>query len=204
MQLALRRGYGYSFDPFRGMRGLGDDTLDPSGFTDAPTGIVTGSDPIATGDPLLTDESGNNCLASMFVNGQCPQSADPSILFGMGPTPNTTPGPVLTPAQLAQQQASASAWLLQNVPVTPSGLTQAQQLATLGLTAAQIASGLTAGTVRTVPTSSCASGYQYSAGPCVPGSGLLGTPLIAGVSNTTLAIGAVIFLALMMMGGKRR
>jgi hypothetical protein len=192
MQLALRRNYGFA--------GLGDDTLDPSGFTDAPVGTIVSSDPIPT-DPLLTDESGTNCLASMFVNGQCPGSSDPSLLFGMGPTPNTTPGAVLTPAQLAQQQAQAQAWLLQNVPTAPSGVSQAQQLATLGLTAAQIATGLTAGTVRTVPTSSCSSGYQYSAGPCVPGSGLFGAPLIAGVSNTTLAIGAVLFVALMMMGG---
>ncbi len=203
MQIALRRGFGYAFNPLLGMRGLGDDTsiLDPSGFTDAPTGIVTSSPTEGVNYDALIAQGVTPSDACSYDPAGCDAA---NALIGMGPTPITTPGAVLTPAQLAQQQASASAWLLQNVPATPAGITQAQQLATLGLTAAQIASGLTAGTVRTVPTASCSSGYQYSSGPCVPGS-VMGQ-LIPGLSNTTLGIVAIAFVALMMMGGggKRR
>jgi hypothetical protein len=210
MQLSLRRGFGYAYDPFRGMRGLGDDTttlaIDPSGgYVGAPIGVVTSTDPVpgSTYDQLIAQGVTPADAYQYDPAGAIAAGVDPSTLFPIT-SGVVTPGAALTPAQLAAQQGQAQAWLLQNVPPTPSGLTQAQQLASLALTAAQIASGVSAGTVQSTSTSACPSGYKYAAGPCVPSPGLLGAPLIAGVSNTTLAIGAVIFLALMMMGGKRR
>jgi hypothetical protein len=179
------------------MRGLAD-VLDPSGFTDAPTGVYTSNDPIAVAtpvDPLLTDESGSNCLASMFVNGQCPQSADPSLLFGMGPVPNTTPLAPLTPAELAAEQSRASAWLA----TIPGALSTASKVA--ALTTAQIAAGLQAGALK--PSSTCPSGYMLAGSAQCAGASTSGAPLIAGISNTTLGIAAVVFLALMLMGKKR-
>src|SRR6266403_1112614 len=97
MQLALRRGFGYAFDPGRGMRGLGQSGEVDTEGTGLPGGVVVSDDPIVSpSDPLLTDESGHFCLASMFVNGQCPQSADLSYLY-KSPGYNITPL-VSTPA----------------------------------------------------------------------------------------------------------
>lgn len=122
-------------------------------------------------------------------------------------TPALT-APDLTPDQMAQAQAQAEAWLLQNVPAT-SGMTPAQALSalsTLSLSAAQIAAGLTAGTVQSAP-GACPSGYKYSTGVCVPSvQPPASQSLISGISNQTLAIVGIGFLFLMMLGsgGKRR
>jgi hypothetical protein len=178
------------------MRGLGQSgEVDTEGIG-LPGGVVVSEDPIPTpSDPLLTDESGNFCLASMFVNGQCPQSADPSLLFGMGPTPSTTPLPALTPAELSAEQSRASAWLA----TIPGALSTASKI---GLTAAQIAAGVQSGGLK--PSSTCPSGYMIAgSAQCAVGASTAGAPLIAGVSNTTLAIGALVFFAFMMMGKRR-
>jgi hypothetical protein len=53
----------------------------------------------------------------------------------------------------------------------------------------------------------CPSGYQYPNGGCVPPAvpGGASKPILAGVSNQTLAIGVgVAFLFMMMAGGRRR
>lgn len=200
MELALRRGYGYAFDYRRGMRGLGDgEYIDPETGLPVTFQTVTSNDPAV---PITTDLQA--CAAD--PNCSLPPGTDPSLLYN-APGYNitgVTPGPVLTPDQLKAQQASAQAWLLQNVPVSPSGLTQAQQLASLALSASQIASGLTAGTVQRTVASACPSGYKYAAGPCVPSSGAGTGQLISGVSNSTLGIAAVGFLVLMMFSGGRR
>ena len=177
MQLALRRAYGYAYGPPRplSLRGLGQSgEVGSEGGSLPDFGTVTGGDPIPT-DPSTFLPPGYN------ITG-------------------VTPGAELTPAQLAQQQAEASAWLLQNIPTTPPGMTTAQTLSTLALTASQIATGLTAGTVQRAAT--CPSGYQYASGPCVPGAAT--GQLISGVSNSTLGIAAIAFLALMMFSGGRR
>jgi hypothetical protein len=203
VQLALRRSYGYAFSPplnRYGMQGLGqtcgDGTAEGEALCFAPAVAVST-------DPMPVDTSSGSLYSQLIAAGVNPVDAQAYLTTGQLPAGSTgpvTPGAVLTPAQLAAEQTSASAWLLQNVPATPAGLTQAQQLATLALTAAQIASGVTAGTVQSTPTSACPSGYKYSTGPCVPGAS---TGIIPGVSNTTLAIAAVAFLGLMMMGKRR-
>jgi hypothetical protein len=147
---------------------------------------------IAPSDPLITDESGVNCLASMFVNGQCPV-APGSNLPNPGFHINVTPGVALTPAELAAEQSRASSWLA----TIPGALTTASKI---GLTAAQIATGVQSGGLK--PSSTCPSGYLIAgSAQCAVGAG--SAPIIAGVSNTTLAIAAVLFFGLMMMGKKR-
>ena len=199
MQLSLRRGYGYAYDPFRGMRGLGDDTttlaIDPTGgYVGAPTGIVTSTDPVPTTslyDQLIAQGvSPSDAFAYDPVGGDAANA-----LIGMGPTPNTTPGVALTPAELAAEQTRASAWLA----TIPSTLSAVSKIA--ALTTAQIAAGVQAGALK--PSSTCPSGYMVAGSAQCAGVSTSGAPLIAGVSNTTLAIGAVIFLALIMMSKKR-
>lgn len=199
--------------------GLG--LCDPSDPTcagaDLPVvGSTSNFDPIpidpSTGepDPLLTDESGNFCLASMFVNGQCPQSVqgpvDPSLLYASpGFNIKTTPAAPLTPAQMQAQQTQAASDLLKMVPTTAA---IAAQLANSGLalTAAQIAAGVQAGTVRAVPTTTCPTGYQYSTGTCVPGTG----QWFSFATNTqvitwgVVVVGALIIVPMLSGGGGRR
>jgi hypothetical protein len=207
MQLALRRAYGFAYDPFRGMRGLGDDTttlaIDPSGgYVGAPVGGTwVSNDPIPiltptpTSDPLVppTTAELQACLAD--PNCSLPPGTDPSLLVGMGPTPNTTPGPILTPTELAAEQARASSWLA----TIPGALSTVSKIA--ALTTAQIAAGVQSGALK--PSSTCPSGYMVAGSAQCAGTAA-GAPLIAGISNTTLAIGAVVLLALFMMGSKRR
>lgn len=177
--------------------GMGNG-LDPAGFTDIAPLAAPSSDP------------GASLYSQLIAQGVQPADAygyDPSGAIAAGVDPSTlftitsgavTPGAVLTPAQLAAQQTSASAWLLQNVPVSATGVSQASTLASLALTAAQIASGLTAGTVQRTTATACPSGYKYSTGPCVPSPSI-----IPGVSNTMLGVAVVVIIGLVMMGSKR-
>jgi hypothetical protein len=198
MQLTLRRGFGYAFDPGRGMRGMGDlqSDLIAAGVDPADAALyAVSSSPtegIAPSDPLITDESGVNCLASMFVNGQCPV-APGSNLPNPGFNINVTPGVALTPAELAAEQSRASAWLA----TIPGAISTAGKIA--ALTTAQIAAGVQSGALK--PSSTCPSGYMLAgSAQC---TGVSGAPLIPGVSNTALAFVAIAFLGLMLMGGKR-
>ena len=109
-----------------------------------------------------------------------------------------------------EEQAAAQAWLLQNVPVAArSG--NAAALSTLALTAAQIAAGVSAGTVKT--SAACPSGYSFSTGVCVPKSGAVATPAGQWFSFATnqqvttfglVILGALIFVNLIPSGGRRR
>ncbi len=121
---------------------------------------------------------------------------DPSTYYpAPGSTLETTPGVELTPAELAAEQTRASAWLA----TIPGALSIAGKVA---LTAAQISAGVAAGNLK--PSSTCPSGYLVAGGgQCVTAP----TGTTGGISNTTLAIGAIAFLFLMMAsggGGRRR
>ena len=181
MQLALRRSYGYAFMPplNRGLMGLGDDTTD------------------------TTDTTSGSLYSQLIAEGVDPTDAE--AYLATGELPGGSTGPISSaPAGPATptEQAAASAWLLQNIPPIPAGGTLANVLSTLALTSAQIATGLTAGTVKTAPAATCPSGYQYASGPCVPGAAA-SAPLIAGVSNTTLGIIAAVFIGLAVIGSKK-
>ncbi len=192
--------------PGAGQRGggfAGMGFCDPS---DPTCGVIESTDPVTgepivaapSDDPLLTDESGNYCLASMFVNGQCPQSADLSYLYAPPGynIKNVTPGAPLTPAQLTAQQVAAQAALLKMVPAVSSA----------ALTAAQIATGLTQGTIARVATTVCPSGYRSSTGACVQPSGQW---FSFATNNQVMTFGAVILAAIIIVpalsgGGRRR
>jgi hypothetical protein len=184
-------------------------TLDVSGgYTGAPTGIVTSTDPL-TGEPptssmfdQLVAQGVNRSDACVYDPAGCDAA---NALIGMGPTPNTTPGAPLTDAQLQQQQTAAAAALLKMVPTAAA--TAAALANGLSLTPAQIAAGVQAGTVRSVPSTTCPSGYQYMTGACVPGSG----QWFSFATNTQVMLyGAVILGALIIVpalsggGGRRR
>jgi hypothetical protein len=186
-----------------GFAGMGlCDPSDPTCVAAEPpiVGTWTSNDPVVpfdplANDPLLTDESGVNCLASMFVNGQCPSNDPTSIYANPGYNiKNVTPGPVLTDAQLKAQQAAALAVLAKMVPGT-------------ALTAAQIAAGLASGTVSAVPKTVCPSGYNYG-GQCVPSASSQWVSFAT--NNQVLVFGAVIIGALIIVpalsggGGRRR
>jgi hypothetical protein len=139
--------------------GLGDDSIDPE--TGLPLGgeLPGGGIDFSSGevDPILTSGA-----AGPLQSGE-----DFSAWEGSGET-TATP----------EEQAAAEAWLLQNVPVTArSG--SAAALSTLALTAAQIAAGVTAGTVQPA-AGVCPSGYKFSTGVCVPPQGAGGGSLPAG------------------------
>jgi hypothetical protein len=121
---------------------------------------------------------------------------DPSTYYpAPGYNIGTTPGVELTPTELAAEQARARTWLSQlNLP---SAVTAGAKVA---LTAAQIASGLQAGTVKA--SSTCPGGYLVSGtGQCVQASSATSAQLLSGISNQTLAIVGIAFVALMMLGG---
>jgi hypothetical protein len=204
-------GSGQRGGGFAGM-GLCDPSDPTCGVIDTVTSTdpVTPFDPLAT-DPLIPDEAGNVCLASMFVNGQCPAAlpVDPSLLYG-GPTNNYTgaPAPVLTPAQMTAQQTQAQADLLKMVPTT-AAIAAALANSGLALTAAQIAAGVSSGTVQVVPTTTCPSGYRYATGTCVPGSAT-GQWFSFATNSQVMTYGLVIVAALIIVpalsggGGRRR
>jgi hypothetical protein len=198
MQLALRRAYGYAFAPPLnrwGMQGLGQSGEVPTEIATLPAGTIVNEDPVVTPtpivtpiDPLLTDESGVNCLASMFVNGQCPSNDPTAIYANPGYNITTTPGVVLSPAELAVEQSRATAWLAQ----IPGALSTAGKIA--ALTSAQIAAGIQSGALK--PSSTCPSGYLVAgSAQCVPAAS-------SGLSNPTLAIVAVLLFGFMMMSKK--
>jgi hypothetical protein len=196
MQLALRRAYGYAFAPplnHWGMQGLGQSGEVPVEIATLPAGTIVNEDPVVitptpTSDPLLTDESGVNCLASMFVNGQCPSNDPTAIYANPGYNITTTPGVALSPAELAAEQSRATAWLAQ----IPGALSTAGKIA--ALTTAQIAAGIQSGALK--PSSTCPSGYL------VAGSAQCVSAANSGISNTALAIAAVLFFGFMMMSKK--
>jgi hypothetical protein len=204
MELALRREFGipYALPLNRwGMQGLGDTTT-----CDAYGDCSVSSSP-DTPIPAV-GATGGSSYSQLIAQGVSPADAyqydpagaaaagvDPSTLFAITSPTMSTPTAPATPAE----SAAASAWLLQNVPATA---TTAQALSTLALTAAQIASGLTAGAVQAVPVGTCPSGYRYASGTCVPS--VTAASVIPGISNSSLMIGVVIFAAVMLMSGKRR
>jgi len=122
---------------------------------------------------------------------------DPSAYFpAPGYNIGTTPGVELTPTELAAEQTRARAWL--STLDLPGSLTTGAKVA---LTAAQIAAGLQAGNLKA--SSTCAGGYLVAGtGQCVSSPAGAGAPLVAGISNQTLAIGVGVLLLLMFMGRK--
>jgi hypothetical protein len=187
MEVTLRRkpaGYGGWW------RGLGDleseliaagiDPADAAAYSALPAGSLE-SQLIAAGiDPA----------------DAAAYSALPGGSTGM---PAAGPAPDLTPAELAAEQARATTWLAQNT--TPAIL---KSVTGAALTAAQIASGLTAGAVK--PSSTCPSGYLLAGtGQCVI-SGAPGASVVAGLPNSTLLMIGGGFLLLMILsksGGRR-
>lgn len=101
MELALRRSYGFAFAPPLnrwGLRGLGDcDASD----VDPETGLcLDGSVYSGGAGGLVTDESGNTCAASAFVNGQCPASLVASTVAGAGASAGSSSGSPTSSAPL--------------------------------------------------------------------------------------------------------
>lgn len=197
MQVALRRAYwgglGQSGETDVEGGALPGGTVEPgtSGSGEGTFHVYTQGDPIPFGTPA-------DCAdLSLWSSVQARNAACYPLVTG-SPTPA---GPELTPAEMEAEQARARSWLSQlNLP---SVLTAGAKVA---LTAAQIAQGVQAGAIK--PSSTCPSGYMVAGtANCVQASGTAGAPLIAGISNQTLAIGAVIaFLFLFMAGsgGRRR
>ncbi len=203
MQLALRRAYGF------GGLGFCDPTTDPTCTSGVAESINT--DPVPASDPLLTDESGNFCLASMFVNGQCPQSVQPPI--GSPVVVSSPIGSSLTCPDGSPRFSDGTCTETSSTPgITPGAVTAAAQIAAALTRALNPTSGIFGG----APTS-CPTGYVYGApgqsvtiapgvatvgtGKCLPST--VPTGIVPGVSNTTLGIAVVAVLFLFMMGKKR-
>jgi len=77
-----------------------------------------------------------------------------------------------------------------------------------GIDPAKLIQALTAGTIQiskltTEGKPACPSGYQYPNGQCLPPATPASKPILAGVSNQTLALAGVAFLFLMMAGRRR-
>ncbi len=191
MQLALRRGFGYAFDPFRGMAGLGDGE-----YIDPETGLPVTFTAVPSSDPGI-DMSSGSLYSQLIAQGVNPVDAEAYLATGQlpgGSTGPVTPGVALTPVELAAEQARATSWL----STIPGALSAASKIA--ALTTAQIAAGVQSGALK--PSSTCPSGYMLAgSAQC---TGATSTGILPGVSNTTLGIVAVLFFGLMMMGGKRR
>ncbi len=199
--------------PGAGQRGggfAGMGFCDPSDPTcvgaDLPiTGTVINTDP-ATGelptsslyDQLIAEGVQPADAYQYDPTGAIAAGVDPSSLFAApGSTiKNVTPGSPLTPAQLTAQQVAAQAALLKMVPAVSSA----------ALTAAQLAAGLTQGTIAKVATTVCPSGYRSSTGACVQSSGQW---FSFATNNQVMTFGAVILAAIIIVpalsgGGRRR
>jgi hypothetical protein len=213
VQLALRRGFGYAYDPFRGMRGLGDDV----------TGLVTGNDPIPF-DPspigtTLTvpyDPSAiGTTLTDPTVAALQACAADPNCSMPSGISP-VTGAPMVSTGLCADGSpmfADGSCAETSAAPGSAGATAAAAQLAAALARSMAPTTGIFGGAA-----TSCPSGYVYGApgasvqiapgiatvgtGKCIP-STVAAAGIIPGVSNTTLAIAAVAFLALMMLGKLR-
>lgn len=233
MQLALRRAYGYAYNPFRGMRGLGATCGDGTADGEAACfGVVTSNDPVPTvtvpnpgsllcpdGSPPFSDGTCTETPASTGVNPiqvtdssgvvwTCDSSGrcmDPYGNAQIGPPTTNNPIQAAAAAQVAARAGSGYG--------AASAATQAAQLAAAVSNAVARAIAPTSGTI-------CPPGYIYGTpgqsvtvapgaatvgtGKCLPVSGGVGTgQLISGVSNTSLGLIALAVFALMMMGSKR-
>jgi hypothetical protein len=127
-----------------------------------------------------------------------PPGVDPSTLYadpGYN-IKNVTPGTPLTPAQLTAQQVAAQAALLKMVPAVSSA----------ALTAAQIAAGLSTGSISQVATTVCPSGYRSSTGACVAATGQWFSFATNAQVMTygAVIIGALILVPMLSGGGRRR
>ena len=211
MQLALRRAYGYAYNPLLGMRGLGDMVSDLIAAGVNPTDAAayasaTSTDPI----PLVaTPQSMYLQLVSQGVSPLDAQQYDPTGAAAAGFDPSlyyAAPGSTITPPTSAPSETTAPG----------------SSVASAATAAAQIASALsralapTPGIFGGAPTS-CPTGYVYGApgasvqiapgvatvgaGKCLPST--VATGIVPGVSNTTLGIAVVAVLFLFMMGKKR-
>lgn len=235
MELALRRSYGYAY----GMRGLGDTGCDDQTIPDPLTGQC-GDGTYPTSIPtasLVTDESGNQCLASLFVNGECPASAVAGatsatvtpISTPISTTLTTTPttaaalcpdgSPPWSDGSCVTCSDGSVPWSDGSCGAAPAtaGAVSANSVAAIAAALAKAVTPTAAKIAGGVPT--CPAGYVYGAagqsvtiapgvstvgtGKCLPSTAVVGASIIAGVSNTTLAIGVVVFLTfLMAMGSK--
>ena len=138
---------------------------------------------------LPTDEASNS-----YVSGE----VDLSTIADPGFNIQTTPGTPLSDAELVAEQARARSWISENFPSVIS--TGAKAI----MSAAQIASGISAGAVKT--SSTCPSGYMVSgSGACIqPQVAGAAVQLIPGLDNRSLAILGGGLLFLLLLGGKRR
>jgi len=209
----------------RGFSGLGqgcDDGSTPvNGICDDgsfPMSLAVSSDPIPTpaidSDPFETDASGNVCLASMMGDAGCPTglpvdpaaaalqacAADPNCTMPPGQPhaiPYGTPGGQMMPGTTTATPAQLAALAKLAGAATPAALT-----------AAQIATGLTQGTVSRVATTVCPSGYRSSTGACVQAA----SQWFSFATNTqVMTFGAFILAAIVIVpmlsgggGGRRR
>ncbi len=212
------------------------------GYTGAPTGIVTSTDPL-TGEPAT-----GSMYSQLIAQGVAPADAyayDPAGAMAAGYNPAnlslSTPGTQIKdssgvvwncdasgnccdpnlncqvgpPTTSDPTQAALAAKVAAISKATGAGYGAASAAAALAaaskaaLTAAQITAGITAGSIHTAPVTTCPSGYQYTAGGCLPvGSGQW---FSFATNNQVMTFGAVILAALVIVpalsgggGGRRR
>ena len=198
MNLALRRGYGFAYGPHvrpvasASIGGLGQDNqlcteVDPD--TGLCTAYENADTLAATPAYQITDSSGVGW--SCDQNGNC---CDPNGNCQQGPPTVATTAPAGAAPAVVKSASSANQSTAQLVAALAS--------------AAAIARGAVTGGAAVVPPGSmrCPSGVVVPIGSSCPTTPVTGAsaPLIAGISNSTLGLIAVAFVALMVMGRGRR
>ena len=230
MELALRRAWGYAFAPSLnyqpGMQGLGDDTL----YSDL---IAAGVDPTDAAAYQTTPASDTTLYDQLIAQGVNPTDAAAYLtvapLTSVLPTTLTPSGTVPTVSSPVGTTLSPTLCSDGSAPFSDGSCTQtAAPAGSQGNIAAlaQVAAALTKAVAPTVsavggiPT--CPAGFVYGApgasvsispgvstvgtGKCLPSTTTtgLGASLIAGLSNTTLLVGVLVFAAVMMATGSKR
>jgi hypothetical protein len=179
VQLALRRAYGYAYGPPRplSLRGLGQ-----SGEVGSEGGSLPDFGTVVSEDPLIPTVTVPNS-GSLFCPDGSPVFSDGSCTETSAPSGSA--GSIAAAAQVAAALSKAITPIISatGVPSCPAGYAYGAAGQSV-----QIAPG-----VATV-----------GAGRCLPVSGIGTGQLISGVSNSTLGIAAIAFLALMMFSGGRR
>ena len=144
-----------------------------------------------------TDTEGGG-LPDMTVSTSSGE-VDPSLMYAdPGFNIATAPGELMSPEQIAAEQADARTWL-QSIGA-PAALTAAQ-------VAAAVAKGFLQPTKTAAQRAACPGGYVFPNGDCAQVQTAAGAPLIPGIDNKTLllvAAGLVFFMILSKSGGGRR
>jgi hypothetical protein len=214
MELALRRAYGYAFGPkIRkragfGMGFLGDDTT----LDDTGDGTVSAQDTTNSLYAGLIAQGVDPADASAYISTvptvtvpnagsitvQSTTASDLAALQASGASCSSSGDCVLTPAQAASASASGSTALAGSIAAAAAAI--AKTVSGVGTGSIQCGNGQAVAIGQSCPGapvgSVCPTGFTLSGTTCT-------ASLVPGLSNSTLVLIGIAFVAFMAFSGKK-